>query len=37
MTLLCGRAIGYPDPHFSGNSLRIGRDGIDKHAVFLDE
>ncbi|MCV7075095.1 nitroreductase [Mycobacterium szulgai] len=37
MTLLCGLAIGYPDPDFSGNSLRIGRESVDKHAVFLDE
>ncbi|GAB2997942.1 nitroreductase [Mycobacterium bourgelatii] len=37
MNILCGLAIGYPDPTFSANSLRIGRDPIDKHAMFLDE
>ncbi|CAM3201931.1 oxidoreductase [Mycobacterium intermedium] len=37
MNILCGLAIGHPDPAFSANSLRIGRDAIDKHATFLDE
>ncbi|MDT5220339.1 MAG: hypothetical protein QOF15_2444 [Mycobacterium sp.] len=37
MNILCGLAIGYPDPEFSGNSLRVGRDSLDEHVVFLDE
>lgn len=37
MHILCGLAIGYPDPAFPANSLRVGRDAIDKHATFLDE
>ncbi|WP_204807944.1 nitroreductase [Mycobacterium riyadhense] len=37
MTILCGLAIGYPDPDFPANSLRVGRDSMDKHVVFLDE
>lgn len=37
MTLLCGLAVGYPDPDFPGNSLRVGRESVDKHVVFLDE
>ncbi|SON62573.1 Nitroreductase NfnB [Mycobacterium simulans] len=37
MTILCGLAIGYPDPEFPANSLRIGRDSMDKHVVFLDQ
>jgi len=37
MRILCGLAVGYPDPNFPANSLRIGRDSLDKHVVFLDE
>ena len=37
MTILCGLAIGYPDPDFPANNLHTGRDSMDKHAVFLDE
>jgi nitroreductase len=37
MTILCGLAVGYPDLDFPGNSLRVGRDSMDKHVVFLDE
>lgn len=37
MRILCGLAVGYPDPDFAANSLRIGRDSLDKHVVFLDE
>jgi nitroreductase len=37
MNILCGLAIGYPDPEFSGNSLRVGRDRIDEHVAFLDQ
>ena len=36
MTILCGLAIGYPDPDFPANSLRTGREGVEKRAVFLD-
>jgi nitroreductase len=36
LTILCGLAIGYPDPDFPGNRLRVGRDPIDKNIVFLD-
>jgi nitroreductase len=37
MNILCGLAIGYPDPDFPGNSLRVGRESMDKHVVFMDE
>ncbi len=37
MRILCGLAVGYPDPDFPANSLRIGRDGIDRHVKFFDE
>jgi hypothetical protein len=29
-------AVGYPDPDFPTNKLRIGRDPVAKHIVFLD-
>jgi hypothetical protein len=30
------KAIGYEDRDFPTNRLRIGRDPIEKHAVFLE-
>jgi nitroreductase len=36
LTILCGLAIGYPDPNFPGNRLHVSRDPIDKNMVFLD-
>jgi hypothetical protein len=29
-------AVGYSDPEFSANKLRIGRDPVDKNVMFLD-
>jgi hypothetical protein len=29
-------AIGYPDPDFAANKLRVRREPIGKHMVFLD-
>lgn len=37
MTILCGLAVGYPDPDFPANSLRVGRERVDRHVLFLDE
>ncbi len=37
MNILCGLAIGYSDPDFPANNLRVGRDAVDRHAVFVDE
>jgi nitroreductase len=37
MYMLCGLSIGYPDPAFPGNSLRVGRDSVDKHVLFLEQ
>jgi nitroreductase len=37
MRILCGLAVGYSDPGFPGNALRVARESVDKHAVFLDE
>ena len=35
-TILCGLAVGYPDPGFPANKLRIGRNPIENDVVFLD-
>jgi hypothetical protein len=29
-------AVGYPDPDLPTDKLRIGRDPVAKHVVFLD-
>ena len=34
--MLCDLAVGYPDPDFRANWLRIGREAIEKKVVFLD-
>jgi nitroreductase len=36
LSILCGLAIGYPDPDFPGNRLICGREAFEKHVVFLD-
>ena len=36
LTVLCGLAIGYPDPAFAGNSLAVPRNPVEKNVVFLD-
>ena len=36
LSILCGLAIGYPDPDFSANRLHIGRDPIANNVVFVD-
>ena len=36
LTILCGLAIGYPDPGFSGNALQVGRESVAEHVRFLD-
>ena len=36
LTIICALAVGYPDPDFPTNKLRIGRDPAAKHVVFLD-
>ena len=37
LSILCGMAVGYPDPDFAGNKLRVNRETIEKNAVFLDD
>jgi nitroreductase len=36
LSILCGLAVGYPDPEFAANKLRVGREPIGKNVVFLD-
>jgi nitroreductase len=36
LLLLCGLAVGYPDPDFPANRLHISREPIDKNVVFLN-
>jgi nitroreductase len=35
--ILCGLAVGYPDPIFPANQLRVGRDAPEQKVVFLEE
>jgi nitroreductase len=36
LSILCGVAVGYPDPDFAANKLRVARDPFAKNVVFLD-
>jgi len=36
LLILCGLAVGYPDPDFPANDLHVSREPIDKNVVFLD-
>ena len=36
LIVLCGLAIGYPDPAFPANSLAVPRNPVEKNVVFLD-
>jgi nitroreductase len=36
LKILCGLAIGYPDPDSPANKLRTARNPIDENVVFLD-
>jgi nitroreductase len=37
LTIICGLAVGYTDPDFPTNKLRIGRDPVEKNVLFLDD
>jgi nitroreductase len=37
LTVLCGLAIGYPDPSFPANNLLTPRNPLEKNAIFLDD
>ena len=36
LLILCGLAVGYPDPDFPAKRLHVSREPIDKNAMFLD-
>jgi nitroreductase len=36
-TILCGLAVGYPDPDFPANKIRVGRQPIEKNVIFVDD
>jgi nitroreductase len=36
LSILCGLAVGYPDPDFAANKLHVSREAIGKNVVFLD-
>ena len=36
LAILCGLAVGYPDPDFPANRLHISREAVEKNVVFLD-
>ena len=36
LSILCGLAVGYPDPDFAANNLHVGREPIGKNVLFLD-
>ena len=36
MRILCGLAIGYPDPAFPGNAIRVPRNPVEQNVIFID-
>ena len=36
LSILCGLAVGYPDPDVPCNKLHVSREAIEKNVVFLD-
>ena len=36
MRILCGLAIGYPDPAFPGNAIQVPRNPVESNVVFVD-
>ena len=37
LSILCGLAIGYPDPDFAANKLHVNREAVGKNVVFVDK
>ncbi|OBA86197.1 oxidoreductase [Mycobacteriaceae bacterium 1482268.1] len=37
MRILCGLAIGYPDPGFAANNVRVPRNPVETNVVFVDD
>jgi nitroreductase len=36
LRVLCGLAVGYADPHFPANQLRVPRNSVEQNVVFLE-
>jgi nitroreductase len=36
LSILCGLAVGYPDPDFPANKLHVGREAVEKNVLFFD-
>ena len=36
LSILCGVAVGYPDPDFAANKIHVPREPVGKNVVFLD-
>src|SRR5499425_1490006 len=36
LSILCGLAVGYPDPDFAANKLHVAREAVEKNVVFVD-
>jgi nitroreductase len=36
-TILCGLSVGYADPDFPANHIRLGREPVERKAVFVDD
>jgi nitroreductase len=36
-TILCGLSVGYADPDFPANKIRLGREPIEKNVVFVED
>jgi nitroreductase len=36
LSILCGLAVGYPDPNFAGNKLQIARQPFEMNVAFID-
>jgi nitroreductase len=37
LTVLCGVAVGYPDPNFPANHLDVPRNPVESNVVFLED
>ena len=36
-TIMCGLAVGYADPDFPANKIRVGRQPVEKNITFVDD
>jgi nitroreductase len=37
LTILCGLSVGYPDPDFPANHIRLERDPVERKVVFAED